>query len=572
MTRALIVMEEEGHAADLREALERAGYVCVALCPLGPVRLSELPLAGVEVILCGARVLSVGGGRLCPALLREAPTARVVLVAMSDDQEALEGALEAPPDGLVLEPVARDTLLARVLEARQRPGREVGRLQRQALRDLIESNRALRMENEELALASVGAPRPGPRPRLREELFGALFEQTGDAALVLNPRGLILDLNQSAERLLGKGRQALLGEALLLYRGAEGQSAASFLSRLQGGEPGSLDGASLRAAGEPLSLTAQVVPTLGEARVLLVARPLVSEVVEGDLQREQQALLGAIVSGLAHEISNPVAYVQANLLYLQEHNQLMGVFVERVRELSAQGVTREQLEGLEHRLGLRESLSELDGALLDALGGCQRIGQLVRDMKGVAQLDDEPAVEYSLRSVLQRAIHLASPALRTRARVSYHLDEEYPVLLGHPGKLTHCFLSLLIAVSGHLTEGDAAEHELRVLTRREPGQLYVQVSAQGPALATGSGREAPDTLDGPPERAIFSEALLRACRQTLQAHGGVLLVQLGADQSVTLEATLGLPQEGRRWARSAQLPLEALSSGQILGRGPGGVP
>lgn len=540
MARTLLVLEDEAHAAELRDVLERAGHHCTVLCLPRFTSIEALPLHGAQLILCDGRLCTAEHQPLYQLLLTRS-AAVVAVVCMSDDQESLTAVLEQPPDVLLVEPLPRELMLARLLEALRQPQRSARARQREMVRDLVDINQKLRVENERLALASV-AREPwegGPSaPRPRERLYRTLFEQTRDGVLVLNPRGLVLDLNQSAEEMLGLRRQEVLGEVLRFYRNQHPQEITSFLSHLPSGEPASLEGISLRGGGGLLAMTVRLVPTEGESRVIVVARPLARHhtVDSAVARRERQALLGAIVSGLAHEISNPTAYVQANLLFLQENRRVMASFLGKLAEQLQGSPLQDNFHTLLEQFDLADAMSETEAALLDAINGCQRIGQLVRDMKSVAQVDDEPPVEFTLDAVLTQALNLAMPVLRPRMRVSYNLGEDLPVMQGYPGKLTHTFLSLLIAIARQLGEGEVAEHELRLQVRPGGDQLSVQIIAEG--LALEASPEEPSTLDGASDDSMFSESLLSSCRQTLQEHGGLLLVQYNAEQGVLLEASM----------------------------------
>src|SRR5262249_20578530 len=152
----------------------------------------------------------------------------------------------------------------------------------------------------------------------------------------------------------------------------------------------------------------------GQPAVLAFARD-VSErkAIERKLvEADRLTALGTLAAGVAHEINNPLTYVQLGLHRI----------VHTLRDHAVGAELRDQLANLEH--------------------GIARIAAITRSLRTFARTDEAPPAAVDLRGVVERALEMLDNQLRHEATVTVRLADAPPVL-GNASKLEQVFVNLL---------------------------------------------------------------------------------------------------------------------------------
>ncbi len=169
----------------------------------------------------------------------------------------------------------------------------------------------------------------------------------------------------------------------------------------------------------------------------------------------RMASVGTLAAGVAHEINNPLAFINANLVWLKD-----------------------ELEARRTALG-EVGFQELAAVVGEARTGIERIGTIVRDLKAFSRVEtDEAAGPVDVRKVLSFAAKMADKELRQRARVVSEL-QDVPAVLGSEGRLGQVFLNLLLNAAQAIPDGAAASNEIRLRCLRRDRSVVVEVSDTG---------------------------------------------------------------------------------------------
>jgi PAS domain S-box-containing protein len=303
------------------------------------------------------------------------------------------------------------------------------------------------------------------RKRAEDELRrqALLFENLNDAVVLIDLSGLVLDWNTSAERLFGYSKSE-----------AQGQNYRELLRIEDHEATPALIHAALKRYGrwnrELLALRKDGTQCFSEATVVQLrdseGRHLASLAVHRDIteRRAMQAQLmvasrmasvGTLAAGVAHEINNPLAFINANLVWLKD-----------------------ELEARRAALG-DAGFQELAAVVGEARSGIERISTIVRDLKAFSRVEtDEAAAPVDVRKVLSFAAKMADKELRQRARVVSEM-EDVPAVLGSEGRLGQVFLNLLLNAAQAIPDGASAANEIRIRCLRRDRSVVVEVSDTG---------------------------------------------------------------------------------------------
>ena len=177
---------------------------------------------------------------------------------------------------------------------------------------------------------------------------------------------------------------------------------------------------------------------------------------------ERLATVGALASGVAHEINNPLAYVVSNLRFIAEEAEKLQA---RISDPEAASRLREIIE-----------------AVTDAEQGATRVQKIVRDLRTFAGTSTPADSTLDVQAVLDAALNLFAHELRPRARLARDY-REVPAVRGSEAQLGQVFLNLLINALQALPERAPDRNEIRVTTSTDArGCAVVELADNGEGI------------------------------------------------------------------------------------------
>ncbi len=197
------------------------------------------------------------------------------------------------------------------------------------------------------------------------------------------------------------------------------------------------------------------------------------------MRQEKLASLGQLAAGVAHEINNPVSFVDSNMREFADYFNQMKKYLTLQQELLGHTATQEQLEELAlsaQKLEIPMILDDGASLLTESLDGVKRVAQIVHDLKNFVRVDTEEYEPVDLTSCLERALTIVFNELKYVAVIV----KEYlplPLTLCNPGQLNQVFLNLLTN-AGHAVT-DMTSGRITLKTRHDDGFVYTSVTDNG---------------------------------------------------------------------------------------------
>ncbi len=347
---------------------------------------------------------------------------------------------------------------------------------------------------------------------------GDVIDHLRDGVVIADPAGRMLDANPGALAILGctigDVRGARLGEMLARLGG----NAAEFES--------------LSTSFETLAPDAGAAPiefaTQNDRRIEVTAKCL--RAPEGEAlgrfavlrdrtdERRTEALLrqsqkletvGSLVAGVAHEVNNPLAFVQANLGQLERMTAIV------TKRLSA-------LEDDES-----QELAEMPQLVAECQDGIGRIRRIVDAMQRFSRVPSDEFVPVDVNAVIEEAIRLADLHHNRDVLVQALLEPALPQVHGSASRLEQVFLNLLVNAKHALADRPAGRIE--VATRLVGNVVEVSVRDDGPGVPAALRHRIFDpffTTKGPERGTGLG---LSIAFDIVREHGGVLELRATTD-------------------------------------------
>lgn len=185
---------------------------------------------------------------------------------------------------------------------------------------------------------------------------------------------------------------------------------------------------------------------LADANTELVAErheleQLLSKVEEAQqqlLQSEKMAAIGQLAAGVAHEINNPVGFVNSNLGSLKTYvGHLLDVISAYENGDPAQIAQARQSADIEF---LREDLPSL---LSESQEGLSRVTKIVQDLKDFSHVDHTGHQQANLNAAMESTLNVVWNEIKYKAEVIRQFGD-IPLVDCIPAQINQVFMNLLV--------------------------------------------------------------------------------------------------------------------------------
>jgi PAS domain S-box-containing protein len=160
---------------------------------------------------------------------------------------------------------------------------------------------------------------------------------------------------------------------------------------------------------------------------------------------EKMSALGQMVAGVAHEINNPISFVNSNLHSLRASMTDFFSAYDRLEGLlGSQGASiRDAAADIRAAADIDFLRDDLDDLFNASLSGLDRVKRIVQALRTFSRLDEAETKETSLRENIESTLALARAELRDRIEVVIDI-EPIPDIRCHPAELNQVFLNIIL--------------------------------------------------------------------------------------------------------------------------------
>jgi len=172
------------------------------------------------------------------------------------------------------------------------------------------------------------------------------------------------------------------------------------------------------------------------------------------LQSEKMASIGQLAAGVAHEINNPIGFVNSNLNSLKTYvEDLLGLIAgyEAQEAVLPDGV-RSNLARLKQELDLEYLREDVPVLLRESADGLTRVKRIVQDLKDFSRVDNADWQEADLNAGLDSTLNVVYNEVKYKAEVRKNYGRLPPVRC-LAAQLNQVFMNLIVnaahAIDGH---------------------------------------------------------------------------------------------------------------------------
>jgi len=196
---------------------------------------------------------------------------------------------------------------------------------------------------------------------------------------------------------------------------------------------------------------------------------------------EKMASLGQLTAGIAHEINNPINFITSNIQPLRRNIMEIVEVMQEYRALKPENAAEQllTLKAREKKLGIAESIEELDDIIGSISDGSNRTAEIVRGLRNFSRLDEDDLKESDINEGLSNTLTLLSPAYRDKVQIDLELGE-LPLVECYPGKVNQVLMNILTnAIQATLARTDGLQPHVTITSSVVDDHVKISIKDNG---------------------------------------------------------------------------------------------
>jgi len=242
------------------------------------------------------------------------------------------------------------------------------------------------------------------------------------------------------------------------------------------------------------------------------------------VQHSKMISIGELSAGMAHEINNPMSYVQNNLSTLKKY---VSTLTESLQQQNPNTLKDKNIEFI---------LSDIDNLFSESFEGIQQVLNIVSGLKSFARTTDTTFSMCDINQCIENSLKMA----RNELKYKCDLKKEFctlPPVFGNANQLTQVFVNLLVNAS----QAIAQRGTISIKTFVERSKIVIVIADSGCGISQENMPKIFDPFFTTKPVGIGCGLGLSISYGIIQDHGGT--IEVTSKENVGTTFTIRLPSK-----------------------------
>ena len=270
------------------------------------------------------------------------------------------------------------------------------------------------------------------------------------------------------------------------------------------------------------------------------------------IQSEKMASIGILAAGVAHEINNPISFVNSNLSTIKKYCVRVESLLQKYKEIEAclsRGAADkvrpllEEIKDFKEKKRIDFILGDIVGLAEESLEGTERVRRIANDLRTFSRMDEAELKHIDLNESIDTTLNIIWNELKYKAEIVKDYAD-LPEVKCFPQKVSQVFLNILMNAVQAIEE----EGTIKIVTRHvkegrrtEDARVEIKISDTGHGIPKDDISKIFDPFFTTKPVGEGTGLGLSVTYDIVKAHGGTIIVESEEGKGTTF--TICLPLE-----------------------------